>query len=584
MVVVPPGRFAMRWVVGPNGRLDFRPDPNVPPAQKEVRFPTAFAAGVYDVTRGEYAAFVRDTHRPTNAGCSIHVEQHYDAFDDTAKNWLNPGFRQTEHDPVVCVSWNDAQAYVHWLNRRVSEAPTSGNTRVNGPYRLPTWEEAEYVASAGASTAYPWGDDVRRDEANYGSDKCLPCTPTAIGGDRWRFTSPVESFAPNGFGLHDAVGNVWQWTNTCISDDPSCRWMYVFGGSWHSDPEYIKLSQYTINDPINRDNTMGFRVVRSLDSQEFPLVVAGERDRPVPAGSNSGPKPGEVIQDCAHCPSMVVLPPGSIDLIPDGTLNLSPRVSAQIKPDAASSFPAGADDTRVHLKVDHLFAIGMYDVTRAEYAEFVRETGWHAGAGCQRLDAQGTWLMDMQLDWRNPGYTQTGRDPVVCVNVEDIRAYLEWLNGQLQGQRSAGDSSQGQGSYRLLSRVEWLYAARGGVMSPTAFYWGHVPSHDHAKYGLDMCPPCGLAKSGRDHWDYTAPAGSFPPNDFGLYDVVGNVWQILNDCPPDRGSVCKKWSLAGGSFDDEPYTERLDKLPTANDEFSPVRNYTWGFRVARSLE
>lgn len=580
MIVVPAGRFTMRWTVSPDDRPDFRPDPSARPQQKDMSFPRSFAAGIFDITRDEYAAFVRDTGRPINSGCD--VRRANEVFNDPTKNWRNPGFRQTRNNPVVCVSWEDAQAYVRWLNRLIRDARSLPYTGDDGPYRLPTWEEAEYEASGGATTDYPWGDKARRDRANYGTDGCLPCLPVEKGRGRWRFTSPVDAFPPNRFGLYDAVGNVRQWTTKCWLDDVACRWVYLFGGSWLSDPLYLQLFQYTSNDPLSRDNTVGFRVLRSLDLQKYPLETADKVDRQLASASSArSMRPGETFRDCALCPKMIALPAGKFNAIPDPILTL---VTTLQKPPA-------------QVKIDYDFAVGVFDVTRAEYAAFVHETGWRGGQGCQRLDSQAYWMMDKGTSWRHPGYRQTDRDPVVCVDGADVHAYVAWLNEKLRDKQRREGLPQ-SGSYRLLRYVEWLYAARGGIIGASAFYWGHVPGHEHANYGLEQCGPCGLVRRGRDRWYYTSPVGSFPPNNFGLYDIVGNVWQWLDDCPPGEASpprtgphlpttVCNKWNLVGGSFDDEPYSERVDWLDTADaddEKFIPVRNYTWGFRVARSLQ
>jgi formylglycine-generating enzyme required for sulfatase activity len=92
--------------------------------------------------------------------------------------------------PVIYVSWGDAQTYVAWLSRMTGKA-----------YRLLNEAEWEYAARAGSTTAYFWGEEFGKDHAN-----CNGC------GSQWdnRQTSPVESFKPNEFGLHDMAGNVWQ--------------------------------------------------------------------------------------------------------------------------------------------------------------------------------------------------------------------------------------------------------------------------------------------------------------------------------------------------------------------------------------
>ena len=101
--------------------------------------------------------------------------------------------------PVIKVTWDDAQQYVAWLSKMTGE-----------PYRLLTEAEYEYATRAGTTTAYPWGDDIGTNKAN-----CNGC------GSQWdnKQTAPVGSFAPNGFGLFDMVGNVWEWVEDCYNDN-----------------------------------------------------------------------------------------------------------------------------------------------------------------------------------------------------------------------------------------------------------------------------------------------------------------------------------------------------------------------------
>jgi formylglycine-generating enzyme required for sulfatase activity len=197
------------------------------------------------------------------------------------------------------------------------------------------------------------------------------------------------------------------------------------------------------------------------------------------------------------------------------------------------------------------------------------------------------WRFDPRADWRHPGFSQTNRDPVVCVSWEDARAYVRWLNTKTAG--------QAEGPYRLPSGAEWLYAARGGIRNAVAYYWGHLPSHEYANYGLDFCAPCGQAKQGRDQWDYTSPVGSFEPNSFGLFDMTGNVWQWTDDCSHAEPTVsadgsavkegdCQVRLLFGGSYDDDPFTEQIDKIGANSNPYAiGIRNYANGFRVARTL-
>ncbi|QJU60053.1 formylglycine-generating enzyme family protein [Sphingomonas sp. AP4-R1] len=257
--MLPAGRFVMGSPATEQGRKD----DESPPTQIEVR---SFAMGQTDVTRRQWAAFVADTHRPDGIGCAYSGLSKGEA--GTA-SWRHLGFAQRDDDPVVCVSWSEAQAYVDWLSRKMGR-----------PYRLPTEAEWEYAARAGSVTAYPWGDEPSHDFANYGADAC--CTGATGGRDVWVNTSPVKSFAPNAFGLYDMIGNAWQWTQDCYTaslagrpkdasavDSAECKFRVARGGTWGDTPALIRSASRNYAPPPNlvvteyRSAGFGLRIVSS---------------------------------------------------------------------------------------------------------------------------------------------------------------------------------------------------------------------------------------------------------------------------------------------------------------------------------
>ena len=112
--------------------------------------------------------------------------------------------------------------------------------------------------------------------ANYGSDSC--CSGVASGADTWVNTSPAGSFPANGFGLHDMHGNVYEWVEDCYADNYSagqpsngaaftqgnCSDRVVRGGSWFSNPQYLRSADRGRDVPAIRNNDLGFRVARTL--------------------------------------------------------------------------------------------------------------------------------------------------------------------------------------------------------------------------------------------------------------------------------------------------------------------------------
>jgi len=254
MVVLPAGTFLMGSPTTEPGRFD----DEGPQQRVTVR---RVAVAKYLVTRGQWAAFTAETHRPVaRAACAYAMTEH--------PTWQNPGFPQADDHPVVCITWGDAHDYADWLSRR------TGNR-----YRLLTEEEWEYAARAGTTTAYPWGESASHESANYGRDSC--CGPATTGRDRWQFTSPVGSFPPNAFGLYDMQGNVTEWVETCadsaerlpLPKNPTgCTYRYARGGNYDEPPALARSAAKNLAPPPGapmtittyRSAAFGARVAREV--------------------------------------------------------------------------------------------------------------------------------------------------------------------------------------------------------------------------------------------------------------------------------------------------------------------------------
>ena len=232
MVVVSAGEFTMGSPSNEKGRYD-----NEGP-QHKVTIARPFAVSKYAVTFDAWDACVKVGGCPKEGRAS------------------DAGWGRGRR-PVIYVSWDDAKAYVAWLSKM------SGK-----PYRLLTEAEWEYAARAGTTTAYYWGDEIGKNNAN-----CNGC------GSQWdgRHTAPVGSFAPNAFGLYDMAGNVWQWVEDCYHESYNgapadgsawqagdCKSSVVRGGSWDEDPQLLRSAGRNRGSSSLRDDDLGFRVGRTL--------------------------------------------------------------------------------------------------------------------------------------------------------------------------------------------------------------------------------------------------------------------------------------------------------------------------------
>jgi len=252
------------------------------------------------------------------------------------------------------------------------------------------------------------------------------------------------------------------------------------------------------------------------------------------AGRNQ-PTPGQSLKDCpTDCPEMVVIPAGSF------TMGSSARELGRQE----------SEEPQHDVTIAKPLAVSKFELTFDEWDACA------AHGACAEQVGDGGW--------------GRGQQPAINVSWDEAKRYLSWLS-KLTGKR-----------FRLLSEAEYEYATRAGAKTP--YPWGDAIGTNKAN-----CIDCG------SRWDnrQTAPVGSFAPNKFGLYDMVGNEWEWTEDCwhdtyklAPTDGSAwttgdCGVRVLRGGSWGGFH-----DELRSANRTRSPVGDWARiiGFRVARTLE
>jgi formylglycine-generating enzyme required for sulfatase activity len=252
MVVIPPGAMAMTGL-----------HPASAPSSQSIELTEPLAISKYDVTRDEFAAFVDSTDYKAE-GCYTYDGGRLPGalfHNDVNANWRNTGFDQSDRDPVVCVNWFDAQAYVNWLSQRTGHH-----------YKLPTEEEWLFASGGGFKGSSRWDAAIVRKHANLGTVYC--CRPQAKGRGNWMYTSPVGSFDANVYGLYDMLGNVSQWTETCSkwksgaatrakAAAAECEERVLRGGDWSLSTGHAENPALLVGDPTLRETTIGFRVIRT---------------------------------------------------------------------------------------------------------------------------------------------------------------------------------------------------------------------------------------------------------------------------------------------------------------------------------
>ncbi|MBU6378931.1 MAG: formylglycine-generating enzyme family protein [Gammaproteobacteria bacterium] len=285
-------------------------------------------------------------------------------------------------------------------------------------------------------------------------------------------------------------------------------------------------------------------------------------------------RPGEVFRDCPDCPELVVLPAGAFLMGTPPALQIPTEVPAELSPQ--------------RIRIERSFAMGRYEVTRGEYAVFARATGRDAAlVRCRTWVEEKQGFRDLDIRWDAPYVpaNATDRHPASCIDWHDAAAYADWLSAKT-GAR-----------YRLPSEAEWEYAARAG--SRTLRPWGNdanagcrdANANDRSTVRRY---PLGWGKVDCDDgFADVAPVGSLRPNAFGLYDMLGNVWEWAEDCssldyigrPTDQRAWvwdggCRRRIQRGGGWSTGPERTRPG---FHGDGSADDRADFAGFRVVREL-
>ena len=316
-------------------------------------------------------------------------------------------------------------------------------------------------------------------------------------------------------------------------------------------------------------------LITASDQPEPEAKPATVSVRPVTPAADDVPQGVAVSSDCPDCPSLVTIPPGAFVM--------GVRES-EAEMDQLPLMQQQAEQPVHGVTLRDSIAMGQTEVTRGQFAVFVAETGYQS-LGCVINNGR-TWVIDRTKSWREPGFSQDDEHPVVCVNYDDAKAYTDWLS------RKTGKR------YRLPSETEWEYAARArlsegkpwGDKPALACAWAKVADRSHAarfsQKSAAMFFPCETG------YAFTAPVAHYQPNEFGLYDMYGNVREFVADCwnPSYWGmglgtaartdGACETAVLRGGGWYDAPTNIRPSRRFR---EDRAQRRADQGFRVVKEL-
>ncbi len=254
--------------------------------------------------------------------------------------------------------------------------------------------------------------------------------------------------------------------------------------------------------------------------------------------------------DCPECPVMRTVAAGEFMM---GTAEADRLI------DPRTGKPATNDSPQHPVAISYPFAIGINEVTVAQFAAFIDATGYATVDRCMEFSKPGGFTISKAHSWGNTGFPQGPDHPVVCVSFYDAAAYARWL------------ANRTGRSYRLPTEAEWEYAARAGAATP--YFWGTAEA--------EACTHANVRSAGADTISkrqieadragfpcddgavHSAAGGSYRPNAFGLYDMQGNAWEWVADCsykdyngaPADGsawleadGKDCRFGVIRGGSF------------------------------------
>lgn len=565
-ILIPAGTFLMGSPATEQGRTE---DEHLHP----VELTRSFYLGKYEVTLAQFRTFVVDSNYITEAeqgrgGWGYNALTRRFESNNPRYNWKNTGWVQLNDYPVVNVSWNDAKAFCDWLSRKEGKE-----------YRLPTEAEWEYSCRAGTVTRFYSGDSANDLEGVANISDASFKQKYAEGGavpwsDGYPFTSPTGRFKPNGFCLHDMHGNVCEWCADVYDreyyrisprQDPQgpapamSRFRVARGGSCGADPETCRAAKRHRLSASYRNDDLGFRVlympavslsVGSLGNETLGTTFGqsgNEKATLLPAGGQKQLMPPTVNRDLL-AKSITNAIGMQLVLIPAGEFTMGSPIT-----EPGREQPEGPQH---RVRISKAFYMGVYECRQREY---------------------------MVVMGDNPSAFKVPNNPVERVLWAEAMEFCSKLS-ELPEEKKAGRR------YRLPTEAEWEYACRAGTT--TAFHFGNTLSIHQANFNaLDLTSGMRVTRFGPIA--KTVKAGEYKPNAWGIYDMHGNVYELVSDwfdeqyyakSPPDdpKGPPVPRsyHVMRGGSW---WVGATCCRSASRRPHLTP-RDYIVGFRVAMDVK
>ena len=529
LVQIPAGQFQMGSQTG---------DSDESPAHR-VRIKESFYIGRTEVTVRQFRAFSEATGYKTQAergNWGYNYAWGFPIVPSWGLNWHKPKFPQSEDNPVVCISWNDAVAFCRWLSKETGRH-----------FRLPSEAEWEYACRGGEDFEYAENPN----EAGWYRDNS--------GGK----THAVGRKKPNAWGLYDMHGNAWEWcldvwhSNYKGAPTDGSPWLtedylpriairrVLRGGAWcRRDFELSASYRYRGTQDFRSDGS-GFRIASSATTMnEEPQISKSASEYP---RKQSVIKPKPVVNI-------------------DGVDFEFVRIEAG---EFLKGSKADGEEQPIHrVRIGYSFDIGKTEVTVRQFGIFTEATGYQTDAEKERWAWTRTgrrdWDPAQLICWWNLPFIQTEDEPATCISWYDAIEFCKWLSGKTGMQ------------IRLPSTSEWEYACRAGT---TGSFAGDVEQMGWYRFN-----------SGHR----THKVAQKKPNAWGLYDMHGNVWEWCMDMwhknyegAPTDGSAWTESKtfepvMRGGSFLNPPWWLRsaLNMRNNPGNRFS----YNQGIRLVRVVE